>query len=138
MGLAGVHLIVVSMWIGLVLAEVAIEAFALSRRYGEAVITFHYWIDTLFEIPLLIAITVTGIILAARLDTIDTLHAVKIATGLAAVFATAAACRVVRARKDVIGDRERLVALQRELQWTAVVAVPAGIAAAVIGLTYAF
>jgi hypothetical protein len=138
MGLTGVHLILVFLWLGLVLAEVTIEAFALSRQFGEAVATFHYWIDTFFEIPLLMAIATTGIILASRLDTIDTLHAVKITAGLLTVLATPEACRIVRRRKEVFGDREQFKQCQREIQRTAYVAVPAGLVALVIGLTFAF
>ena len=138
MGLAGVHLIVVSVWVGLVLAEVLLEVFAHRGLLVPAVATLHYWIDALFEIPLLLGILVTGVILTARLPDLDGLHAVKVASGLVAIGATAFAVRVVRERREEISLPDRVAHHQRQLVLAAVVAVPAGLVAGVIGLTYAF
>jgi hypothetical protein len=138
MGLAGVHLIVVSVWVGLVLAEVLLEVFAHRGLLVPAVATLHYWLDTLFEIPLLLGILATGVILTARLPDLDGLHAVKVASGLVAIGATAFAVRVVRGRREEISLPDRVAYHQRQLVLAAVVAVPAGVIAGTIGLTYAF
>jgi ABC-type molybdate transport system permease subunit len=62
--LAMAHLIVLSMWGGVVATEAVIEIFPFRRReLHAATIRFHYWIDLLVELPLVLAVIATGIVL---------------------------------------------------------------------------
>ncbi len=84
--LAMAHLIVLSMWGGVVATEAVIEIFPFRRReLHAATIRFHYWIDLLLELPLVLAVIATGIALLFVIETVTPLHLVMIGFGGAAV-----------------------------------------------------
>jgi len=83
---AMVHLVVLALWGGVVATEAVIELLPFRRReLHSATIRFHYWIDLLVELPLVIAVVATGAVLFFSLDPITPLHLVKIGFGGAAV-----------------------------------------------------
>jgi hypothetical protein len=97
-----VHLVVLSMWGGVVATEAVVEVYAFRRPgLAEAAIRLHYWIDLLVELPLLVAVIATGIA-SACLSDITRLHVVKIAFASAAIgvnlFCIAAVLRRDRQR----------------------------------------
>ena len=84
--LAMTHLIVLSMWGGVVATEAVIEVYPFRRReLHAATIRFHYWIDLLVELPLVLAVIATGIALLFVIETVTPLHLVLIGFGGAAV-----------------------------------------------------
>ena len=84
--LAMVHLIVLSMWGGVVATQAVIEIYPYRRReLHAAAIRFHYWIDLLIELPLVLAVIATGVALLFVIETVTPLHLVLIGFGGAAV-----------------------------------------------------
>jgi len=80
------HLIVLSMWGGVVATEEVIEIYPFRRKeLHAATIRFHYWIDLLVELPLVLAVVATGVSLVILTDPMTPLHFVKIGCGSAAV-----------------------------------------------------
>ena len=84
--LAMIHLMMLSLWGGVVATEVVIEVYPFRKReLHAATIRFHYWIDLLVELPLVLAVIATGVGLWVLTDPVTTLHLVKIGFGAAAV-----------------------------------------------------
>ena len=84
--LAMVHLIMLSMWGGVVATEAVIEVYPFRQReLHAATIRFHYWIDLLVELPLVLAVVATGGALFFLTDEVTPLLLVKIGLGGAAV-----------------------------------------------------
>jgi len=84
--LAMVHLVFLSLWGGVVATEAVIEVLPFRRReLHAATIRFHYWIDLLVELPLVLAVVATGAALFFLTDPVTPLHLVKIGLGGAAV-----------------------------------------------------
>jgi len=84
--LAMVHLIVLSMWGGVVATEAVIEVYPFRKtELHAAAIRFHYWIDLLVELPLVLAVIATGVALALSVEALSGLHLIKILFGAAAV-----------------------------------------------------
>ena len=84
--LAMVHLVMLSLWGGVVATEAVIELYPLRQReLHPATIRFHYWIDLLVEMPLVLGVIATGVALFFMNDPLTTLHLVKIGLGGAAV-----------------------------------------------------
>ncbi|MCJ7753492.1 MAG: hypothetical protein MUP13_02890 [Thermoanaerobaculales bacterium] len=83
---AVIHLIVLSLWGGVVATEAVIEIYPF--RHSEmhaATIRLHYWIDLLVEGPLVAAVIVTGAWLLFHLDPVTPLHLVKVGFASAAI-----------------------------------------------------
>jgi hypothetical protein len=80
------HLVVLALWGGVVATEAVIELLPFRRRemHGAA-IRFHYWIDLLVELPLVLAVIATGGVLFFSLDRVTPLHFLKVGFGGAAV-----------------------------------------------------
>jgi len=80
---AVVHLAFVSVFIGLYAAEAVLELYANFHPGDEpthrATITMHYWIDVLIEIPVVLGIIVSGLLMATLVVELTALHWIKIA-----------------------------------------------------------
>jgi hypothetical protein len=84
--LAMLHLISLSLWGGVVATEAVIEVYPFRQKdLHAAAIRFHYWIDLLVELPLVVAVVATGILLFLMVDPLTPLHWLKICLGGAAV-----------------------------------------------------
>jgi hypothetical protein len=84
--LAMAHLTVLALWGGVVATEAVIEVLPFRRReLHGATIRFHYWIDLLVELPLVLAVVATGVALVVTIEAVTPLHVLKIACGGAAV-----------------------------------------------------
>jgi len=107
--LAMVHLIVLSLWGGVVATEAVIEVTPFRRpELHAAAIRFHYWIDLLVELPLVLAVIATGVALALSIETLSGLHLIKILFGAAAVAVNLFCIAVVvrRGRRLEHGEAE--------------------------------
>jgi hypothetical protein len=83
---AMLHLIMLSLWGGVVATEAVIEVYPFRQNsFHAATIRFHYWIDLLVELPLVIAVISTGTLLFFLVDPLTPIHWVKICFGGAAV-----------------------------------------------------
>ena len=82
------HLMLLCLWGGVVAAEAVLELYP--RHHPEVhptTIRFHYWIDLLIELPLVLAVMVTGITLAVLAWPLTALHLLKIVGAAVAVSA---------------------------------------------------
>jgi len=103
--LAMLHLMMLSLWGGVVATEAVIEVLPFRRReLHAATIRFHYWIDLLVELPLVLAVIATGIALFFLTDVLTPLHYVKVCFGGAAV-AVNLFCIVVVVRRGKMLER---------------------------------
>ena len=81
-----IHLMVLSLWGGVVATEAVIEVYPFRHReVHTATIRLHYWIDVLVEAPLVLAVVVTGLFLLFSADPITPLHLVKVGFAAGAV-----------------------------------------------------
>jgi hypothetical protein len=80
------HLVVLSLWGGVVATEAVIEILPFRQReLHGATIRFHYWIDLLVELPLVLVVVATGVALVVAIEAVTPLHLLKIVCGGAAV-----------------------------------------------------
>ena len=80
------HLIMLSLWGGVVATEAVVEVYAFKKReLAGAASRFHYWIDLLVELPIVLAVLGTGIAVACLVEHITRLHLVKLGFAGAAV-----------------------------------------------------
>lgn len=128
-----VHLMLLSLWGGVVAAEMVVED--LGRRHAELqapAARFHYWIDLLVELPLLLGVTGSGLLLAAMRWPLSGTHWLKIALAVVAIGANLICVGVVLRRHT-----RQEHALTRRLFMLVGVGLPAALAAAVLGFMLA-
>ena len=100
-----VHLLVLSLWGGVVATEAVIEVYPFRHPEAHsATIRLHYWIDLLVEAPLVFAVVVTGSFLLFSRDPITSRHLVKVGFAAAAV-AVNIVCIIVVVRRGRRLDR---------------------------------
>jgi hypothetical protein len=129
------HLILVSAWGGLVLAEVVMELACRGEQALGPAAVIHYWLDLLLELPLIAGVVATGAVLTARAWPPSTLHVVKIAAALVAIGWNLYCVVMVVRRRRSLAD-ERAVLHYRSRVFLSLVGVPFGIAALYIGLSF--
>lgn len=101
-----IHLMVLSLWGGVVATEAVIEVYPFRHReVHSATIRLHYWIDLLVEAPLVLAVVVTGGILLLTTSPVTPLHLVKVGFAGAAV-AVNVFCILVVVRRGRNLDRQ--------------------------------
>ena len=140
--LAMVHLIMLSLWGGVVATEAVIELLPFRRReLHPAAVRFHYWIDLLVELPLVLAVVATGTVLALSLDELSGLHWIKIVFGSTAVavnlFCIAVVVRRGRRLDRDGGPEERLWRASRVVLACFAVGLLAAAGAATLGFRFA-
>jgi hypothetical protein len=98
------HLVVLALWGGVVATEAVVEILPFRRRELHApAIRFHFVIDLLVELPLVLAVVATGATLAFTVDPFTPLHLVKVAFGLGAVAINLYCIAVVLRRARQLG-----------------------------------
>jgi hypothetical protein len=129
------HLVVLGMWLGVVITEVLFEFAGSDANSLRAAARFHYNVDKFGELPILLAVLVTGAILTVRAWPLTSLHVIKIAVSLIAVGA-ALVCVLWVFRRRRIEDVDVLRGFRRRI-WTlaAVAAIFAG-PALYLGIVY--
>jgi len=140
--LAMIHLMVLSLWGGVVATEAVVEIFPLRHReMHPAAIRLHYWIDLLVEAPLVLAVVVTGVWLLFLTDPITRLHLVKVAFAGAAVAVNVFCIAVVvrrRRRLDRSAAEDQLWKASRIVLACFAVGLACAGVAAVAGFNLAF
>src|SRR5215470_14197244 len=115
------HLVVLGMWLGVVITEVLFEFAGSDADSLRAAARFHYNVDKFGELPILVAVLVTGTILAVRAWPLTPLHFIKIAASLIAVGCALVCTLWVFARRG-IEDADVLLGLRRRIWSLAAVA----------------
>jgi len=129
------HLILVSLWGGLLLAEIAIELLGRDNTGRRISARLHYWIDLFVEIPLVTGVVATGAILLAPLWPPPRLLAIKIILGLIAIVFNLSCVGLVIRRYRKSGDNAALDRLGHSIRFT-VLGLPFGLAAFYLGIAY--
>ena len=139
--LAMLHLIMLSMWGGVVATEAVIEVLPFRRReLHSATIRFHFWIDLLVELPLVLGVIATGVALFFLTDPLTPLHLVKIGYGGAAIAVNLFCIVVVVKRgRRIVGDAddERLWRASRTVLACFAAGLLCAAGAAVLGFRFA-
>lgn len=129
------HLVALSIWLGIVLTEALFEFSGSDPDSLRAAARFHYTVDMYGELPILAAVVVTGVLLAARVGPLTAMHHVKIAASLVAIASNLICAWWVVQRRQVTDPRV-LLAYRRKIWAVAAVGVIFGSTALLIGLVY--
>ena len=129
------HLVVLAMWVGVVITEVLFEFAASDPESLRAAARFHYKVDKYGELPILIAVLVTGTILTVRAWPLTPLHIIKIAASLVAV-GSALICVLWVFERRRIEDVNVLLGFRRRIWTLAAVAAVFATPALYLGLVY--
>lgn len=129
------HLIALGMWLGVVITEVLFEFAASDGESLRAAARFHYTVDKYGELPIVVAVLVTGAMLAVRAWPLTPLHVIKIAASLVAVGSALICVRWVFQRRSIT-DVHALLAFRRRIWTLAAVAAIFAAPALYLGLVY--
>ena len=129
------HLIALGMWLGVVISEVLFEFAGSDAESLRAAARFHYNVDKYGELPILLAVLVTGTMLSARAWPLTPLHIIKISTSLVAVGA-ALICVLWVFQRRRIADVNVLLGFRRRIWSLAAVATVFAAPALYLGLVY--
>ena len=129
------HLVVLAVWLGVVITEVLFEFAASDADSLRAAARFHYRVDKYGELPVLLAVLITGTILTVRAWPMTSLHVVKIGTSLVAVGASLICVRWVFQRRR-IEDVNVLLRFRRRIWTLATIAAVFASPALYLGLVY--
>jgi hypothetical protein len=128
-------MIVLGMWLGVVITEVLFEFAGSDVESLRAAARFHYTVDKYGELPILVAVLVTGTILSVRAWPLTPLHVIKIAVSLVAV-GSALVCVLWVFRRRHIEDVNVLLGFRRRIWTLAAVAAVFATPALYLGLLY--
>jgi hypothetical protein len=123
------------MWLGVVITEVLFEFAASDAESLRAAARFHYNVDKYGELPILVAVLVTGTMLSVRAWPWTPLHVIKIATSLLAV-SSALICVLWVFERRRIEDVNVLLGFRRRIWTLAAVATVFATPALYLGLVY--
>jgi hypothetical protein len=129
------HLVALGMWLGVVITEVLFEFAGSDAESLRAAARFHYNVDKFGELPILLAVLVTGTILTVRAWPLTPLHVIKIAASLVAVGA-AMICTLWVFQRRRIEDAHVLLGFRRRIWTLAAVAAVFAVPALYLGLVY--
>ena len=129
------HLVALGIWLGVVITEVLFEFAGSDADSLRAAARFHYNVDKFGELPILVAVLVTGTILAVRAWPLTPLHLIKIAASLIAL-GCALVCMLWVFRRRGIEDADVLLGLRRRIWSLAAVAAVFATPELDLGLVY--
>ena len=129
------HLVALGMWLGVVITEVLFEFAGSDADSLRAAARFHYNVDRFGELPILVAVLITGTILAVRAWPLTPLHLIKIAASLVSIGSTVMCALWVFQRRQV-EDTNVLLGFRRRIWSLAAVAAVFATPALYLGLVY--
>lgn len=130
------HLVVLALWGGLVLGECVLELAAKDEAAMRHTARVHYWTDVVVELPLLIAVIVTGAWLTVRAWPLSALLGIKILAGLGAVTMNLV-CLVFVSRRHARADDPRALShYHARIRQTVALGVACGGLAAYLGFAH--
>ena len=127
------HLVALGMWLGVVITEVLFEFAGSDAESLRAAARFHYNVDRFGELPILVAVLITGTILAVRAWPLTHLHLIKIATSLVAI-GSALMCTLWVFQRRQVEDAKVLLGFRRRIWSLAAVAAVFATPALYLGL----
>jgi hypothetical protein len=137
-----IHLVVLCLWGGVVAAESVIELYPYRRReLHDHSIRFHFWIDLLVELPLIIGVLTTGVVLITLAWPLTGTHIIKILCAAVCISANIVCIALVLKRKRQLDDGAAdpdLWRSTRRIVLCAVVGLPFAAAAAGMGFWLAY
>jgi len=120
-----------------VATEAVLELYPRRRKeMHHSTIRAHYWIDLLVELPVLLGVAVSGMVLLSLTWPPTPWHVVKICCGGAAVAANLVCIALVLRRHKtltMVGDDSALWSMSRRISLTAAVGIPLALVAVVLG-----
>ena len=129
------HLVALGMWLGVVITEVLFEFAGSDAESLRAAARFHYNVDRFGELPILVAVLITGTILAVRAWPLTPLHVIKIVASLIAV-GSALICTLWVFQRRRIEDANVLLGFRRRIWSLAAVGGVFATPALYLGLVY--
>jgi hypothetical protein len=129
------HLVVLGMWLGVVITEVLFEFTASDATSLRAAARFHYTVDAFGELPILLAVLLTGSILVVRAWPMTPLHLIKIGLSMVAVAANLV-CTLWVFQRRRIEDADTLLRFRRRIWSLAAVGAVFAAPALYLGLAY--
>jgi hypothetical protein len=129
------HLVALCIWLGVVITEVLFEFAGSDADSLRAAARFHYHVDKFGELPILVAVLMTGAILTARAWPLSPLHVIKIGASLVAV-GSALICVLWVFQRRRIEDVNVLLGFRRRIWTLAAVAAAFATPALYLGLVY--
>ena len=131
------HVIVLALWGGVVLAESVLELYPRGRPEAQtAVIGMHYRIDVFIELPLILLALLTGLWMMVLHWPLSGLHWIKIALALVAVSANLACIVLVIRRQRAWQSGMDAAGLDKLTRWvfgTAMTGMPCAMVAVLLG-----
>ena len=80
------HVLALGLWAGLVATEAVVELMGRSNQDLQGAATWmHYRVDMFVELPILVLVLFSGLLLIAATDPLTSLHLAKVSCGLAAI-----------------------------------------------------
>ncbi len=131
--LVALHVILVCIWLGLVLAETIIEFSGHQDDDLLKAAQLHYRIDCFLEIPIVLAVLLTGIVLSIQFWPLSRLLGIKIGCAMVAIAVNLYCAVLVILRYRRRDDPKELQRLSRDILKTWL-GVPFGLAAFYLGL----
>ncbi len=135
-----VHFAFLAAWVGIVATEGVIElAPRFKRELHRPAMVFHYWIDLLVELPVILGIVSTGIALCFFIEKITALHIIKIALAGGAVACNLFCIFIVvkRQRIPASATEEGAWRESRKILLSFAVGCPMAVGALLIGIRLA-
>jgi len=129
------HLMALGVWLGVVITEVLFEFAGSDADSLRAAARFHYNVDKYGELPILLAVLITGTILAVRARPLTPLHVIKIVASLLAV-GSALICTLWVFQRRGIEDVTVLLGFRRRIWTLAAVAAVFATPALYLGMVY--
>jgi len=137
-----IHLVVLCLWGGVVATESVLELYPYRRKVlHENSIRYHFWIDLLVELPLILAVIATGMTLVYLAWPLSAAHFIKLGCVSIAVSANLICVYLVVRRKlrlDAGAAEAELWAATRRIVMCAVVGMPFAAVAASLGFWLAY
>lgn len=130
------HIVALSFWIGVVGAEFVIErSRSESKQHGFSVANNHFWIDVLLEIPAVLVVLTTGVLMLWNME-LTPLLAVKAGLGAFAAVSNLICIVPVTLRRRA-ANRGQLADVRRHSKTIDVISllgIPAAAVALLLGL----
>ncbi len=137
-----IHLVFLCLWGGVVATESVLELYPFRRKeLHEHSIRYHFWIDLLVELPLIIGVVATGLTLVILAWPVSGIHLVKILCAASAVTANLACIVLVIKRKaglEAGASENDLRLITRRIILCAAVGLPLAAIAAGLGFWLAY
>lgn len=130
-----IHLMLIFTWLGLILAETIIELKGSNKLHALQTSKLHFWIDLCFEIPIVLAVLITGILLLQRVEIFSTILLMKIILGLIAILINLYCALLVVIRYTKINYLDSLDYWSRKIRFTWL-GIPLGLVSFYLGFAY--